>query len=172
MPPPRERFESVLAARTAGIPPEARTWGETPLSVACALLREAGVGQSSSVVDLGAGRGAVLVAARVLGADARGCEVDPARATALAGPLAACGVTLDVQDARTWPLGTPTHLWLSWITWPVSLRAQVSERLAELSRGTRVIALTWAPSGPFRVVQERRRLLPWGVVDVVLAERV
>ena len=168
---PRERFQSVLAARAAGIPPAARIWGETPLSVACGLLREAGAGAGSTVADLGAGRGAVLVAARAIGATARGCEIDPARAAALAGPLAACGVAIDVADARAWPLGTPTHVWLSWITWPASLRAQVSERLAMVPKGTRVIALTWAPTGPFTALWERRRWMPWGVVDVVLAER-
>lgn len=168
---PRERFESVLAARQAALPPEARTWGETPLSVARTLLREAGVGPASTVVDLGAGRGAVLLAARALGAAARGCEIDPARARAIEGPLAACGVTLDIADARAWQLGAPTHVWLSWITWPAPLRAEVCARLAALRLGTRVVALTWAPSGPYRVLSERRRLLPWGVVDVVVAER-
>lgn len=170
-PEPIERFESVLAARQAALPPEARTWGETPLSVAHGLLRDAGVGQGSAVVDLGAGRGAVLLAARALGAAARGCEIDPARARVIEAPLLACGVTLDVADARTWDAGAPTHVWLSWITWPSALRAELSSRLASLPSGTRVVALTWAPIGPFRVLSERRRLFPWGVVDVVLAER-
>lgn len=170
-PMPRERFESVLAAQKASLPPEARVWGETPLSVAYALLREAGVGPGATVVDLGAGRGSVLLAARALGAAARGCEIDPARARAIEGPLSACGVALEVADARAWDLGAPSHVWLSWITWPASLRAEISARLASLAAGTRVVALTWSPTGPFRVLWERRRLLPWGVVDVVLAER-
>ncbi len=170
-PMPAERFESVLAARQASLPPEARIWGETPLSVAYRLLREAGVGPLSTVVDLGAGRGAVLLAARALGATARGCELDPARARAIAGPLAASGVALDVADARTWELGAATHAWLSWVTWPPSMRAELSARLALLPAGTRVLALTWAPTGPFRILDERRRLLPWGWVDVIVAER-
>lgn len=170
-PMPTERFESVLAARRASLPPEARIWGETPLSVAHALLRGAGVGPSSTVADLGAGRGAVLLAARALGAAARGCEIDPARAGAVAGPLAACGAVLDVADARAWDPGAPSHVWLSWVTWPPQLRSEISARLAALAPGTRILALTWAPTGPVRILEERRRLLPWGSVDVVLAER-
>ncbi|OGQ26009.1 MAG: hypothetical protein A2138_25095, partial [Deltaproteobacteria bacterium RBG_16_71_12] len=170
-PEPRERFESVLAARQAELPREARTWGETPLSVAYRLLREAGVGQGSTVADLGAGRGAVLLAARALGAAARGCEIDPARAKAIGDSLAACDVTLEVADARAWHIDAPSHLWLSWITWPAALRAEVAARLEPLPRGTKIVALTWAPRGPFRVVSERPRLFPWGMVDVVVAER-
>lgn len=171
-PMPRERFESVLAARQAELPPEARVWGETPLCVALALLREAGVGPGASLVDLGAGRGAVLVAARALGATARGCEIDPARARAIAGPLEACGAALDVADARSWDPGAPTHVFLAWITWPAPLRQAVAARLAELGAGTRVVALTWAPTGPFRVIHEGRRWMPWGRVDTILAERI
>lgn len=170
-PEPRDGFESVLAARRAALPPEARVWGETPFCVAHALLRDAGVGPGSRVVDLGAGRGSVLLAARALGASARGCELDPGRARAIAGPLAACGATLEVADARSFDLEVPTHVWVSWITWPAPLRAELSARCAGLPAGTRVVALTWSPTGPFRKISERRRLLPWGIVDAIVSER-
>lgn len=170
-PEPREGFESVLAGRRAALPPEARVWGETPPSVAWALLRGAGVGPGSSLVDLGAGRGSVLLAARALGASARGCELDPGRARAIAGPLAACGASLEIADARSFELGAPSHVWVSWITWPKPLREELSARLAALPRGTRVLALTWSPTGPFRKLAEERRLFPWGVVDTILVER-
>ena len=50
-------------------------YGETPVHTALWLFWKAGLGKGGQLVDLGAGRGRTLLAARWLGAGARGVEL-------------------------------------------------------------------------------------------------
>lgn len=169
--PYRTGFEAVRTLQAQGITTDALVWGETPLCVAHAHLERAGVGPSSTVVDLGAGQGMVLLAARLLGAQARGVELDAQRVAPVRETLLRAGVVLDVRDARDTPLAGATHVWLSWTCMPPTVRDAIGVRLAELDVGARVIATTWRPSGPWTILSEERVFFPWGTVDVVTAER-
>lgn len=177
-PPHKLAFEAVRRVRAQGIDAGALTWGETPFSTARDVLRDAGVGPDSTVVDLGAGRGMVLLAARALGACARGVELDSARVWPVRDALARAGVDLAVGDAREADIRAATHIWLSWTCMPSALRAALVERLDALAVGARVVSLTWSPvahagdgSAPLALVRETRRLFPWGWVDVIISER-
>lgn len=169
--PHEPSFEAVRRAQGQGLSSSSLVWGETPLAVAVELLARAGVGPASTVVDLGAGRGMVLLAARLLGARARGVELDPRRTEPARPILAAAGAELITGDARDASLEEATHVWLSWTCMDPELRGALQKKLARLPAGTRVVALTWAPGPPFAVLESRRALFPWGFTDVLLAER-
>lgn len=165
-PPHRTSFEAVWRARSQGQPlgVEALTFGDTPVSLAVSLLRAAGVGPGDVVVDPLAGRGRVLLAARLLGAEARGIELDRSHVELAAPILARVGVRLDQGDARTSDLSDATCVYLAWTCLPEAARARVARRIPA---GARVIAMTFEPPG----VIERRdtRWFPWGRVDVTWA---
>lgn len=171
LPPYEPSFEAVRRTRGGGLSVASLVWGETPLATAVESLERAGVGPSSTVLDLGAGRGMVLLAARMLGARARGIEIDPRRADPARQILQDAGADLVVGDVREAPLDEATHVWLSWTCMDAALRRTIDEKLAALRSGTRVVALTWPPGPAFSVVARERALFPWGFVDVLLAER-
>ncbi len=172
LPPHRPSPAGVAAAAAAGLPREALTWGETPLATAVDVLRAAGVDARSTVVDLGAGRGTVLLAARLLGAQARGVELDPLRADPARAVVAAAGAALEIGDARAFPLDGATHVWVAWTCMPDEVRAALGERLAALPPGTRVIALTWdPPAGAFDVERRAPAAFSWGRATVIRARR-
>lgn len=167
-------YATVAAARAAGIDLQSSTWGETPFSLARAWLNDAGVGSDSRVLDLGAGIGTVLLAARALGAAARGVELSPSRVACGRQAMALVGAALDEGDARTVSLADPwrpTHIVLCWTTWAPTLRDAVSRRLAALPPGSRVLSTTHLPSGPFAVVRRRWRTTPSGRIEHILSVR-
>ena len=172
LPPHQASPRGVDDAERAGLSREALTWGETPLATAVDLLASAGVTSSSTVVDLGAGRGMVLLAARLLRANARGVELDPMRAEPAQPILTDVGGALSVGDARSYELAGATHVWLAWTCMPHDVRATLSERVAQLPAGTRVVALTWdPPSSSFEVIGRARARFSWGTATVITAER-
>jgi hypothetical protein len=169
LPPHTPSFEAVRRGQGTGLSAEALTWGETPLATAIKLLKDAGVTSSSTVVDLGAGRGMVLLAARALGARARGVELDARRVGPAQGALQAVGAELVVGDAREANVDDATHVWLSWTCMPAELREELASKLDR--PGLVVIAMTWELPPAFAVVQRARAWFPWGPTDVVIAQR-
>lgn len=171
--PPAHRasFDAVLRARAVGLDAEALTFGDTPLSRALKLLRAAGVGPGGVVVDPLAGRGSVLLAARALGAAARGVELDEAHVRVAAPVLARVDATLVAGDARTQACDGATCVYLAWTCLDAATRAAIVERVVTTAAsGARIIALTWAPSHARVVVEREERVwFPWGKVDVVHA---
>lgn len=148
------------------------TYGEAFVVVARAILRAHGVGPDSVVVDLGCGRGAVLVAARSLGATARGVDT-VATHVHIAGPaLRAAGASVDVDDARSASLAGSTHIWLAWATWSARTRTAVTERLRALPPGAIVVTVVHGiDDAAFEVVARERAPFSWGIADVVVQRR-
>ena len=165
-------FALVLQARHSGGAAEDLVYGEAFVVVARRLLRAHGAGAGSLVVDLGCGRGAVLVAARSLGAQARGLELNPAH-LAVAGPaLRAAGAIVDAGDARAASLAGATHVWLSWATWSPETRALVARRLRALAPGALVFGVVHGvDDGAFEVVARVRAPFSWGMADVVVSRQ-
>jgi SAM-dependent methyltransferase len=159
-------------ARSHGLDPDDLVYGEAFVIVAAAILRAAGVGPSSVVVDLGCGRGAALVAARLLHASARGVDVCAAHIDVVRGVLAGAGAHADHGDARDVPLDDASHVWLAWATWHPATRALVSARLRTMRPGAIVVSVVHAvDDDAFVVVDRRRAPFSWGVADVVVQRR-
>jgi hypothetical protein len=171
VPPQAPSFEAIRAARAVGVPAEALVWGETPLSLAASLLARAGVGPASTVIDLGAGRGMVLLAARLLGAQARGVELDPRRVGPAREALERAGAELAVGDALEAPLAGATHLWLSWTCMPEPTRGALVHRLRALPPGVRVVSTTWHPGPGFATLYQGTARFAWGSGDVFVVEK-
>lgn len=163
------RIHRAIPPHDASIAGDELTWGETPLATAVDFLRAANVTSTSRVVDLGAGRGMVLLAARLLGASARGVELDPRRALPAVDVLANIGATLVVGDARDANLDDATHVFAAWTCMTPETRAVIAERIP---RDTTLIALTWdPPSSSFAVIARNEASFSWGRATVVTARR-
>jgi hypothetical protein len=173
--PWRTGFDAIMAARSTGVPVDDLVYGEAFVVAARALLASLGVGPGSVVVDLGCGRGGVLVAAASLGAVARGVEVLPAHFDAIAAAADTAGVTIERSDARTVAehlLTDADVVWLSWVTWSTATRAAVTARLRLLRPGALVVGITHGvEDDAFEVVSRRRLWCTWGRADVVVCRR-
>lgn len=170
--PYRPSFQTALVARERGLSPDALTYGEAFVCVARAILRRHGVGADSVVVDLGCGRGNVLLAARSLAARARGVELLPDHVAVVGAALRATGIELEVGDARDAVVDDATHVWLSWATWDPAVRRVISHRLRSLRPGSVVVAVVWAVEGDaFEVVERTTAAFSWGFADVVVSRR-
>jgi len=150
-------------------------YGEAFVVVARAILRAHSVGPGSVVVDLGCGRGAVLVAARSLGADARGVDICRGHVDVTGPALRAAGANVAVGDARSASVAAldgATHVWLAWATWSSATRAVVTERLRALPPGAVVVSVVHGvDDDAFAVVARPRAPVSWGVADVVVQRR-
>jgi hypothetical protein len=157
---------AVHAAATAlELPADALVYGETPFATARALFKACGVGAGDLVVDLGAGRGLVVLAAASLGANAVGVELDPARAALSAG-------SVHVGDARAAPLHNVACAVCTWTCWPDATRAELLETLAGLPQGARVWVTTWPIEDPrFEPMWSRQVPFSWGVATVLAYRR-
>jgi hypothetical protein len=171
--PYRADFAVALDAQARGLGVGDLVYGEAFVVVARAILRAHGVDRGSVVVDLGCGRGAVLVAARSLGAAAHGVEIARPHVDAVATVLRDAGATVVVDDARTVDLAGATHVWLSWATWSPQARARVTAALRALPDGAVVVGVVHGVDDDgFVVVARARAPFSWGVADVVVARRV
>ncbi len=171
--PYRADFAVTLDARSRGLDAGDLVYGEAFVVVARAILRAHGVERGSVVVDLGCGRGAVLIAARWLGAAAHGVEIARPHVDAVAAVLGDAGATVVVDDARAVDLTGATHVWLSWATWSPQVRARVTAGLRALPDGAVVIGVVHGVDDDgFVVVARARAPFSWGVADVVVARRV
>lgn len=169
--PPRT-FEKVHTARQRGLSLRELVYGETPLFTARRVLSLAGVNERSVVVDPLAGRGRALLAARSLGAAAKGFELLASHVEAVREPLAHAGVELTVEDGAEADLSGATHVYLAWTCMSERTRARFVERLRALPAGVVVITLT-SPLGDdgFRLTKKLTGLYTWGVEAVYVQVR-
>jgi len=173
--PWRAGFPAVMTAQKAGVPIDDLVYGEAFVGATRAVLRSVGVGQGSVVVDLGCGRGGVLVAAASLGARAHGVDLFPAHVGAIAAAASAADIVVDVADARAVGealLADADVVWLSWVTWSDVTRARVVTRLRALRPGAVVVGVAWGVDDDgFEVLDRRRLWCTWGRADVVISRR-
>lgn len=156
-------FEAVRQVKETGQTLRELMYGEAPVFTAVWLLWRSGVRRGARVLDLGAGRGRVLLAARWLRAEPRGIELRAEHVNPVQGPLAKVGASLEVGDAMKAALGAPTHVFLNWLAFSESTRARVVEHLSTLPVGTRVIAVGPAIADPrFCRVRRGWALMTWG----------
>jgi SAM-dependent methyltransferase len=141
-PYPMHTFEKVQAAKRRGVSVRELVYGETAVFTAVRAFRRAGVTKGSVVVDVGAGRGRALLAARALGAEARGADLLESHVTHAQRALAGTGVTVEHADAVDVPLDDATHVYVTWTCLSEATRAAVRERLRATAPGTRVLTLT------------------------------
>lgn len=147
------------------------TYGETPVVSAVRALRAAGVTQESAVLDLGCGRGRVLLAARYLGARAVGIELLEAHVDATRPILEAVGADVRLGDAERPPLTDITHVYIAWTCFSAETRARIEQRLLAGSPGLKVIALNHpVTSEGFRDLARLSVLCSWGRVPVTVHE--
>ncbi|HZH16875.1 MAG TPA: class I SAM-dependent methyltransferase [Archangium sp.] len=168
---PRRTFEVTRVLRESGQGFRELIYGETPLLTAVRLFRRAGVGRGCRVVDVGAGRGRVLLAARWLGAEARGVELLVDHVASVAGQLRPAGITLTVGDATREELGDVTHVFSNWTALSPETKARLVERFRTCRPGTRFILVTRPIEGPgFVTLSTHRMLFTWGFETVWVQE--
>ncbi|QSQ21543.1 class I SAM-dependent methyltransferase [Pyxidicoccus parkwayensis] len=146
-------------------------YGETPVHTALWLFHKAGLNRDGHLVDLGAGRGRTLIAARWLGASARGIELLPGHVALASGPLARAGAQLVTGDATQADISDATHVFTNWTALTPETRARLIERLRTCRPGTRVLTVTRpVESKGFTVLSRHRLLFTWGLEDVWIHE--
>jgi hypothetical protein len=167
----RRTFEVVRALKATGQRFRELIYGETPLLTAITVFKRAGVGPGSRLVDLGAGRGRVLLAARWLGAEARGVELLADHVTRVAPRLQAVGLTLTVGDMTREELGDATHVYTNWLALTPETKARLIERFRTCRPGTRFITVTRPIEAEgFIRLSRHWRLFTWGVEAVWIHE--
>lgn len=165
-------FDKIQDARRSDKSVIELTYGETPVSSAVRLLRSAGVGPSSRVLDVGCGRGRVLLAARYLGARARGIDLLRSHVDLVREPLARVGAEVEVGDAESYPLDDFTHLYFAWTCFSEKTRARILKRLSGLAPGTRVITLNHPMEhADYELVTQARMWCSWGRTPAYVYER-
>lgn len=148
------------------------TYGETPVISAVRALRAAGVGPSARVLDLGCGRGRVLLAARYLEAEAVGVELLASHVELTRPLLAAVGAEVLEGDAEEPPLDGVTHVFLAWTCFSAETRARIERALEDAPAGLRVIALNHpVASERFELVRRLTITCSWGRVPVTIHAR-
>jgi hypothetical protein len=123
------------------------------------------------VVDVGAGRGRALLAARWLGAEARGVELLADHVASVAGQLRPAGISLTVGDAIREELGDATHVFAAWTALSPETKARLVERFRGCRPGTRFVTVSRPIEGAGFVTLARYRMLfTWGFESVWLQE--
>ena len=167
----RRTFEVTRALKATGQPFRELIYGETPLMTALSVFKRAGVGPGSRLVDLGAGRGRVLIAARWLGAEARGVELIADHVKRMAPRLQAAGITLTLGDMLREELSDATHLFTNWVALGPETKARLIERLRTCPPGTRIITVTRPIEAKgFVPLSFHWRLFTWGLEKVWIQE--
>lgn len=170
---PRRSFELIRVLRASNQDFHELMYGETPVHTALSLFRKAGVTKDSRLVDLGAGRGRPLLAARWLGAEALGIELLEEHVALASRPLAATGAVLRQGDAtrEDGALTDATHVLLNWTALSPDTRARLVARLRACRPGTRVLTVTRPVEAPgFTVLSRHRALFTWGTESVWIHE--
>jgi len=166
-------FARVQAARAAGLSQKELVYGETPLWTALRALRRAGVGEHSNLLDIGCGRGRVLLASAMLGAHSRGVDVLKEHVDFAEDALGELdGVVVEVKDALAVDLTGISHVFLTWTCMSQKTRSRVARHLASADVGTKLLCVSHPPPEQgWRVLWHGRPFFTWGKADLYLAER-
>ena len=166
-------FHRVHLARRANLSKRELVYGETPVFTAVDLFRRSGLNASGSLLDLGAGRGRVLIAARVLGAEARGIELLPEHIHEATAPLSHIGASIEQGRAQDFRQKNATHIYIAWTCMGEQNRHELLSRLLSLRGGTIVMVVTWPiEHAEFSLMFKRKSLFSWGICDLYVYERV
>ncbi|WP_225937484.1 class I SAM-dependent methyltransferase [Myxococcus sp. RHSTA-1-4] len=167
----RRSFELTRLLHASGQSFNELMYGETPLHTAVWLFRKAGLGRGGRLVDLGAGRGRTLLAARWLGAEARGVELLQGHVALAAGPLKQAGAELVQGDAVHADLQDATHVFTNWPALSPETRTRLIERFRTCRPGTRILTVTRPVEAEgFTVLSRHRMLFTWGCEHVWVQE--
>jgi hypothetical protein len=167
----RRTFEVTRLLKAHGQTFRELMYGETPVHSALWLFRKAGLGPGGQLVDLGAGRGRTLLAARWLGAGARGVELLPAHVALAQGPLRRAGAELAAGDATQADLQDATHVFTNWPALTPETRARLVERFRTCRPGTRILTVTLPVEAEgFTVLSRHWLLFTWGLERVWVHE--
>ncbi|MBU8898803.1 class I SAM-dependent methyltransferase [Corallococcus sp. H22C18031201] len=167
----RRSFEVVRALQASGQRFRELVYGETPLVTALSVLKHAGVGPASRLVDLGAGRGRVLIAASWLGARAHGVELLAEHVNRVAPRLQAAGMTLEEGDMMRADLRDATHVFTNWVALGDETKARLVAHLRGCRPGTRIVTVTRAiEAEDFPCRSRRWALFSWGLEAVWVHE--
>lgn len=152
--------------RTAALDPDDLTYGETPLASAIWILWKLGLRRGRTLIDLGAGRGRVLIAARWLGAQGVGVEVAVEHVSMVKKAMEGAGARIVVGDATSfaWESKEPVSIYVNWTAFASATRRRMEERLLALPKGSTVACPTWPiESDRFELMFTTRAPLTWGV---------
>ncbi|MCE9668393.1 class I SAM-dependent methyltransferase [Myxococcus stipitatus] len=167
----KRTFELIRVLQATGQRFNELMYGETPVHTALWLFRRAGLGPGHTLVDLGAGRGRTLLAARWLGAQAVGLELLEAHVALASSPLAKAGARLVQGDATQADLAGATHVFVNWTALAPDTQARLVTRLRTCPPGTRVLTVTRPIRlESFVVLSQHRALFTWGREDVWIQE--
>jgi len=165
-------FEAHRVVQAAGQSVRELMYGEVLVATLLWVLARAGAGRGSTLVDAGAGRGRALLAARLLGAGARGVELWEPHVRAAARALARVGARLEAGDAARANYSDATHVLLNWCAYSEETRRKVTSRLLQTCRpGTRFVAITRPVEGPgVRTLSRHTGLFTWGFERIFVQE--
>lgn len=167
----RRSFEVTRVLQASGQGFRELMYGETPVHSALWLFWRAGLRKGGQLVDLGAGRGRTLLAARWLGAGARGVELLEGHVALALGPLKRAGAELVLGDATQADLQDATHVFTNWTALTPETRARLVERLRTCRPGTRILTVTRPVEAEGFTVRSRHWLLfTWGLEQVWIHE--
>jgi SAM-dependent methyltransferase len=137
-------YRDVASVKASGQSLDELVYGEVPLFVGVLLLWLARVRSGSRVVDVGAGRGRLLLAARRLDAEATGYELVQEHVLVAARPLAQAGAKLEAQDALQADYADVDCAFVNWTGFSRSTIARLVERFESLAPNARVVAVSHA----------------------------
>lgn len=164
-------FEAIRVTRRAGQTLQELVYGETPLCTGVWLLHRAGLRRGDHFVDLCAGRGRALLAARWLGARATGFEILREHVDLVAAPLAIAGAAMHAGDGAKANLCDATHVYLTWTGFTEATTQRFCELLHKMGSGTRVIAIDRpVPGTNFETISRHDVVYTWGRVPVWVQE--
>lgn len=166
----RRSFGDLDPCAVTGLPegqdPGALTYGETPAGTTYQLLRFLNLAPGSRIVDLGSGRGLVVLVAGLLGYQASGIElievyVERARQAGASLDLA---VTFTQGNFLETAIPAAELYFVCSTAFPEDLRETLETRLAEaMPPASRVVTLDWHLADPRFAVEEAVRLpVSWG----------
>ncbi|WP_426756062.1 class I SAM-dependent methyltransferase [Myxococcus sp. Y35] len=159
----KRSFEVTRVLQASGQVFNELMYGEMPVHTGVWLFWKAGLGPGSRLVDLGAGRGRTLIAARWLGAEARGVELMQHHVALASKPVERAGAQLVLGDATQADLQDATHVFTNWTALTPQTRARLVERFRTCRPGTRVLTVTRPVEAPgFTIVSKHRLLFTWG----------
>ena len=165
-------FGRVVAARQGNRSRTELTYGETPVVTARALLRAVGVTRESAFLDLGMGRGRVLIAALTLGARARGVDLVRSHVETTRAALESVGAQVAQQDAAKTSLEGASHIFLAWTCFSERSRKEVTQHLESAAPGTVVVCLDYPiESQAFEPLKKRTVFCSWGRANAFVSRR-